>query len=278
MTSLFGSDQAYQAMANDFLSLSLDRSDRLFGTSFASVNGQGPLDHGVNYAQFVSTQKIVDGEENNPRIVSDYIQKVKQLQQTVDGLQGNFPTSTDEPSIYDLLSTFPELEWIKSLVDAGNYAQELNGEHKLTFIAPTNEILKNSVNTWLKVKGFSPYSEPANFHQPVQPYKTKYIPSELGLPDWHYIRELLKAHTLRYVLRPDDIFNRKLEVYTAHENFNFIADGTGRIKPELNFYQRPVYTLNYEYPVPTDRFTVKKIFDGKNGVLYVIDGMFSPLN
>jgi hypothetical protein len=281
MSSLFGSDQAYQAMANDFLSLSLTDTDRLFGTSFASVNGQGPLSEGVNYAQLVKTQQIVDGEENNPRVVSDYIQKVNDIKSHTRKMESDLAKSSilscpDVPSIYDIISKAPQLSEIRRLIDACDYQNVLGSGEKVTFIAPTNDIVQQSLLTWLKVKGFSPYSPPANLSEPVQPYATKFIPSELGLPDWYALRDILKAHTLRYELRPQDIHHRKLELYTAHDGFSVIVDGTGRISHEMCFYQKPVFMLNYQYPLPMDRFRVERIFECSNGVLYVIRGMFSP--
>ena len=96
------------------------------------------------------------------------------------------------------------------------------------------------------------------------------------MPDWLYLKQMLKSHTLNYKLNSSDIIDKKLELYTSLNNFSVIADGTGRIVKELNFYQKPIYMLNNKYPIPVDRFKVEKIFEGKNGIVYVINGIFSP--
>lgn len=278
MTSMFGTDQGYQAIANQFLSLSLTDGDILFGTDYAPILDQKPLPGGINYANLVKTQKIIDGEEKNPAVLADYLRKVHAIQNATSKIESVSIPKTGDPSVYEILHMFPELSVFASLIDVSNLKNELLGGNKVTLVVPTNEALMASLSTWLRVKGYSPYSEPANLNEPVQPYKTKYIPSDLGLPDWSYIREIAKSHLLRYELRPQDIYGRKLECLTAHDTFSVYVDGTARIHPEMYFYQKPLSFLNYQYPIPTDPFVVKKIFEGRNGVVYVIDGVFSFIN
>jgi hypothetical protein len=275
MSSLFGSDQGYQALANNYLTLSLTPNDTLFGTDFASINGEGPLERGVNYASLVHNQKIIDGEENNPYIVSDYIKKINEIKKQTSNLSSS-PLKAPNPTVYDIIGMFPQLKLIKSLIDAGDFKNELNGDSPVTFLAPTNEVLNNSLHKWLKIKNFSPHSEKAFTADDIQPYTTKYTSTDLGMPDWLYLKQMLKSHTLNYKLNSSDIIDKKLELYTSLNNFSVIADGTGRIVKELNFYQNPIYMLNNKYPIPVDRFTVEKIFEGKNGIVYVINGIFSP--
>ncbi len=275
---MFGTDQGYQAMANTFLSLSLTDGDILFGTDYASILDQKPLPGGINYATLVKTQKIIDGEERNPVVLADYLRKVHAIQHATAPLVPISIPKTADPSVYEIVQMFPDLSIFASLIDVSNMKSELTNKNKVSLVVPTNEALMASLHSWLRIKGYSPYSEPANLDEPVQPYKTKYIPSELGLPDWYYIREVVKSHLLRYELRPQDIYGRKLECQTAHDTFSVYVDGTARIRKDLFFYQKPLSFLNYEYPIPTDPFVVKKIFEGRNGVVYVIDGVFSFTN
>jgi hypothetical protein len=280
MTSMFGTDQGYQAIANQFLSLSLTEGDILFGTDYAPILDQKPLPGGINYANLVKTQKIIDGEEKNPAVLADYLRKVYAIQNQTSNLDTTVPKTAD-PSVYEILHMFPELSIFASLIDVSNLKKDLIGEDKVTLIVPTNNALMTSLNTWLRIKGYSPSNEVPSYYdpnEPVQPYKTKYVPSDLGMPDWHYIREISKAHLLRYELRPQDIYNRKLACITAHDTFSVYVDGTARIRPEMFFYQKSLSFLNYQYPIPTDPFIVKKIFEGRNGVVYVIDGVFSFTN
>ncbi len=278
MTSMFGTDQGYQAIANTFLSLSLTDGDILFGTDYAPILDQKPLPGGINYSTLVKTQKIIDGEERNPVVLADYLRKVHAIQNATAPLAPISIPKTSEPSVYEIVQMFPDLSIFASMIDVSNLKSQLLEEKKVSLVVPTNEALMKSLHSWLRVKGYSPYSEPANLNEPVQPYKTKFIPSDLGLPDWNYIREVVKSHLLRYELRPQDIYGRKLECHTAHDTFSVYVDGTGRIQKDLFFYQKPLSFLNYQYPIPTDPFVVKKIFEGRNGVVYVIDGVFSFTN
>jgi hypothetical protein len=278
MSSLFGTDQGYQAMSNHYLSLALTDGDILFGTDYAPILDQAPLPRGINYSTLVKTEHIIDGEEKNPSILADYLRKIHSIERTTSPISSLTIPKTGEPTVYDIVNMFPDLSLFASLIDVSNIKTDLVTDQKVTLIVPTNEALRTSLSQWLKVKGYSPYSEPANLDEPVQPYKTKFIPSDLGMPDWYYIREIVKSHLLRYELRPQDIAQRKLELYTAHDSFSVYVDGTGHIRPEMYFYQKPLSILNYQYPLPTDPFIVKKIFQGRNGVVYVIDGVFSFVN
>jgi len=271
---MFGTDQGYQAVANDFFSLTLTPTDIIFGSNYASIDGQPVIPEGINYASLVYNEKIVDGEEMNPKIVGRLASKINKLKEETAKL--SIHPSSEEPDLYQVLSMFPQLDVMKEIIDVSNCRSLLQAPDKKTLIVPTNEVLEKSIKTWLRLKGASPYSEPANYTDPVQPYANKFVPSELGLPDTYYLRELVKAHLLSFELRPQDLLNRKLEVYTMRDSFSFIVDGTAKIKKELNMYQKPLSLLNYEYPLPIDRFVVKKIFEARNGIMYVIDGVFYP--
>lgn len=276
MTSLFGADQGYQAVANDFFSLSLTPTDILFGSNYASIEGQPVIPEGINYASLVYNEQLVDGEELNPKIVGRFASKINELKTQTSKLAKK--PESEEPSLYEVLSMFPQLDMMKEIVDVSKFQNVLQqSDKKMTLVVPTNDVLKRSIHKWLRLRGSSPYSEPATYDEPLQPYSHKFVPSELGLPDTYYLRDLVKAHTLPFELRPMDLMGRKLEVYTMQSTFSFIVDGTGKINSALNMYQKPLSILNYEYPLPIDRFKVLKIFEARNGVMYVIDGVFYPL-
>ena len=286
MTSLIGNDSPYLAVSDNFFSLSLSDNDFLFGTDTTKVNGIGPIKGGINYSNLVKSMNIVDGEEMNPDIVSTYMKNVLNDQKIINDATNNIQVESQVPSIYNLIENFSELNLTKQLIDHGRFKHFLDTEEHITFIAPTSNAIQAGLNTWLRVQGlskpndaFSDYrtssdiSVNKNF---VQPYPTKYTPSNLGLPDYSFIQELLKAHTLNFELDQSSILNKKLELYTMNKGFSVIIDGTARISNKINFYQKPSYNLNYEYPYPTDRFDIVKIFKAKNGYLFIIDGLFSP--
>ena len=286
MTSLIGCDSPYQAVSDNFFSLSLTDNDFLFGTDTTKVNGIGPLKGGVNYSNLVKSMNIVDGEEMNPDIVSTYMKNVLNDQKIINDATNNIPIESQVPSIYNLIENFSELNLTKQLIDHGKFKHFLDTEDHITFIAPTSNAIQASLDTWLRVQGLSKPNDPFSDYRTssdisvndkfVQPYPTKYVPSNLGLTNYSFIQELLKAHTLNFELDQSSILNKKLELYTMHKGFSIVIDGTARIHNSLNVYQKPSYNLNYDYPYPTDRFEVVKIFKCKNGYLYIVDGMLSP--
>ena len=287
MTSLIGCDSPYQAVSDNFFSLSLTDNDFLFGTDNTKVNGIGPITGGVNYSNLVKSMNIVDGEEMNPDIISTYMKNVLNDQKIINDATNNIPIESQVPSIYNLIESFSELNLTKQLIDHGRFKHFLDTEENITFIAPTSNAIQASLNTWLRVQGLSKPNDPLSDYRTSsdisvndkfvqQPYPTKYVPSNLGLTNYSFIQELLKAHTLNFELDQESILNKKLELYTMHKGFLVIVDGTSRISNRINFYQKPSYNLNYEYPLGIDRFNIIKIFKGKNGYLYIIDGLFSP--
>jgi hypothetical protein len=117
-----------------------------------------------------------------------------------------------------------------------------------TFIAPINSVILYSQKTWLRTK-------------------------QKGI-----LRALLKAHTLDYILSPTSLEGKMLRVSTKCKPFSFIADCTHRITKECTFFQESVTLLSNEYNRIRDRFNILKIIVTKNGIIYIIDGIFSPEN
>ena len=261
MTTIQGTDQAYDSIAGNYLYLSLTNGDTLFGTDFAPINGY-QLDGGINYVNLVKSMKLIDGEETNKDILTKYINMNNSINLKPEPVK-------DNNSIYSVISKIPQLYKIKQIIDSVGYNEILstgNADDKKTFFAPVNEAVNVALESWLK---------PEKAIYTPQPYTFKNIPSEQGIPNIK-MKNLLKAHTLGFELDLDSVINRKLELYTLDDPFSFIIDGTAKVKPYLNVYQKPLYLKNYEYPLNLDRFKILKIFQCSNGTIYIIDNMFSP--
>jgi len=93
------------------------------------------------------------------------------------------------------------------------------------------------------------------------------------------LKALLKAHTLNYILSPVSLEGRILRVTTKCKPFSFISDGSGQITKECTFYQPSTQLLSsYEYNRVNKRIHIKKIVVTDNGILYIIDDVFTPEN
>jgi hypothetical protein len=242
MTSIQGTDSGYSAISGIYLKLAPECSDTIFGTD-------------INYCQLVEdgTKKngflkgrFVDGQENDPEIIAKYQQLKENFNKK---LTSQIQLKPKAPStVYDLLHIIPNVSEMLKLVDMAEYGEYLQTPSYLpiTFIAPINSALSNATSTWLKTKS-------------------------KGI-----LKSLLKAHTLDYILVPKTIENRLLRIYTKNQSFYFTADGTGKFKNYINFYQEPTVMLNYQYNLPYDRFKVVATYVTDNGILYLIDGIFSP--
>jgi hypothetical protein len=240
MTSTQGTDTAYSAIAGNYLALAPECSDTIFGTN-------------INYCQLVKdgtkkngflNGKFVDGYEDNPDVINAYLQLKHEFNQN---LSKNIKLEKKPPkTLYDIIHMVPEASEIAKLMDKIGYGDKLQSHRYITFIAPSNNALNKARDTWLKTDN-------------------KYI-----------LKNLLDAHLLNYMLSPKNIQTRLLKVNTVNPAFWFVADGTAKFTSDMNFYQTPYTLLNNEYSLPLDRFKVEKIYMTDNGVLYIIDGMFSP--
>jgi hypothetical protein len=242
MTSLFGTDTSYSAMNNDFLALNLDDSDYIWGTGRGITSGEP-----IKYSNFIHGLKKTDGDEDNFNYLQDY-QTIRKTGLTY--LKDN--TKPKDPSIrtvYEVVRMFPQCSEFVKLLDQSNwdtYAKTYDANSKVTYIVPTNRAILDAQSSW--------------FH----------------MSDPKMIKELLKAHTLNFALPFDSILGKTLEVYPLRESFSFYVDGTGKFSPNITFYQKSVGLKNYEYPTPTQRYPLIKTFETDNGMVYVMDGIFSP--
>jgi hypothetical protein len=243
MTSLQGTDTAYAAIDGNYLALSPECSDTIFGTN---INYCNLVRAGTNPYGFMKG-KFVDGNEEDPTVLNEY-EKFKVNFQS--NLARTLPLKKEAPkTVYDLLHLIPNVSETLKLVDETDFAPYLiNAPKGITFIAPTNDFLKKARSSWFKTKS-------------------------KGI-----IKSILMAHLLDYILAPRSIASRLLRVFTHNPAFWFTADGTQRYSKEITFYQEPTSLLNNEYSLRYDRFNIVGTYMTDNGILYVIDGMFLPEN
>ena len=241
MTSIQGTDTAYASIDGNYLALSPECSDTIFGTN---INYCSLVKAGTNPYGFMKG-KFVDGNEEDPEVLKQYATLKYNFNEK---LAKSIPLVKSAPkTIYDLLHTIPQVSEVLKLVDMTDFSRYLiNTPYGATFIAPSNNFLKKAKGDWLKTKNKG------------------------------VIKSLLMAHLLDYILSPKNIENRLLRVYTHNPAFWFTADGTGKIVNYLNFYQQPTTLLTDEYSLKYDRFKVIGTYMTDNGILYIIDGMFTP--
>lgn len=242
MTSIQGTDTAYGAIDGNYLALAPECSDTIFGTdiNYCSLVKAGTSKNGFMKGYFK------DGDEEDPDVIKQYQTMVEQFNKNIT--KGITLKQKSPSTINDLLHLIPEVSEISKIVDLTNYSKNLSFDMGpyTTFIAPSNDALKKAKNTWLKT---------------TNP---------------NVLRNLLMSHTLDFLLSPVTLQTRLTRVYTHNPAFWFVADGTGKFSNQLNFYQEPYTLQDLTYNLPYDRFNVLKTYTTDNGILYIIDGIFSP--
>lgn len=130
-----GIDTGYQSIANNYLYLNVNDSDRIYGTDVTI----GDL------------QKIGVSEElyNDRTFISNLIRQNSQNRYNI--------TLKEEPSstVYDVLSSYNELSDCKKFIDSANYGNELRSRNT-TFFAFTNANSKLA-DEWVDQCGSSSY-------------------------------------------------------------------------------------------------------------------------
>ena len=241
MTSLYGTAQAYNAIADVYLSLAPTDDDRLFGTD-------------VKYSD-LARWGIYDGQEEDPVVLNAYFQQRKGSVQSLLSVGSKAAESfkiklnSNPSTVAGLLASLPDTQLFAGMVEESGWSEYLNGvneNYRVTILAPTNEAIRRALaNGSLQ----------------------SVIPT----------RDLVKAHTLPFTVEQSQAIHRKLKLYTTLEGFEVYLDGTGEVKKTLNFY-KPHDTFNtLTYPKPLDRIDVKQVYYTNNGALWVIDGVFEPL-
>jgi len=135
MTSINGTDTAYGALDKNYLALSLDCSDTIFGTD-------------INMCSLIRKMNIVDGEENNPEILRRYKELESNFQYE---LAKQIPqTRKQVDTIQDCLERMPECSEIVKLISSVSYDDQLRSWYPTTFIAPTNKALSIARSSWFR--------------------------------------------------------------------------------------------------------------------------------
>ncbi len=253
MTSIHGTDTAYDAMADDFLALAPSCTDNIFGTGSGITKGNA-----INYCDLVQSMRITDGQENNFSILQDYQNKrqqcksdllSKQLQkQQIDNDMGYLYSSNRErtTNVMDIIQKFKDISLFNDLLSYTSWNIYLRESTNVTVFVPLNSWINRAQQTWLKNKSMT------------------------------RIKDVLKSHTCNFVLNTSRMINKRLEVYSMYEPFSFVVDGTGETMETINVYQRSNVLLDNQYPNPYNRFSIVKAFETDNGNVFIIDGMFNP--
>ena len=248
--SLQGTTQAYQPLANTYLALAPSCGDKVFGTN-------------VNYCDLVQWG-IYDGQENDTRVLSMYIQQRDQYQNSVfaadkkaadttDAVSYSTAPSNQRTTVWSLLSSLPQLSTFKKILERSgwkDYINQANELYKVTLFAPSNSAFKDT----------------AIEHTPLENMNR------------NNLRLIGQAHTLPFAFEQSAAYGRKLRLYTTLDAFSVFLDGTGEITPSLSFYsQQPEpQLLNQRYPMPYKRINIVQGYYTNNGALYEIDGVFEP--
>lgn len=248
MTSLSGITQAYNGLASTYLALAPNCGDKIFGTD-------------INYCDLVQWG-IYDGQENDPKVLAMYDRQRKASQNSVllanaQAVQTTSPTSyswspsNSNTTVLSILDQLPQASTFRKLVYKSGwdkYVNSANDLYKVTLFAPINEAFMK--DGW----------------------------QNISLEGWNKnnLRSIAQAHTLPFAFEQEQAYNRKLQLTTSLETFNLYVDGTGEVRPTVNFYIPPNKMLELRYPKPLQRIEIIQAFYTNNGALYLIDGIFDP--
>lgn len=248
MSGLYGTTQAYNPVAGNYLALAPNCGDKIFGTN-------------IDYCDLVKWG-IFDGQENDPRVLSAYTnqynaQKLSLLDEVHQARQTYAPTSyTNAKSsairnVMDVIDQLPHLSTFRSLIYQSGwneYLEATNELRKVTIFAPVNSAWNR--DGW----------------------------ETISLKDWkkYNLRNLMKGHTLPFGFEQDFALGRKTRLYTVLPSFSVYIDGTGQVQKNLNFYIPPDEMLTMRYPKPMRRINVLNTYYTNNGAVYEIDGVFNP--
>jgi len=248
MSSMQGTTQAYQPLADTYIALAPSCGDKIFGTD-------------INYCNLVSWG-IYDGQENDPRVLQSYLKQQNNLNKSVfaadqQAWDTKSPTSysnsasNQDTTVWSLMKSLPQLSTMARICERSgwkDYIDRANPLAKITVFAPNN--------------------------QAFQTTQFAHVPYE----QWNKndLRLVGQAHTLPFAFQQSDAIDRKLRLYTSLDSFSVFIDGTGEVSDKLNFYIPPTHMLSYRYPNPLKRINVVQGYYTQNGALYEIDGVFQP--
>ena len=241
MSSLYGTTQAYNVMADTYIGLAPTCNDKLWGTD-------------INYCDMVKWG-IYDGQEDAPYVRELYLRQRNgchgSLCKAKTNVHYDMQKSSSPTTVWSLIATHPQLtKWKKICEKAGwdAYLQEQNEITQVTAFCPTNDAISDE---WM-------------FYLTTLPNLS--------------LRPLTMAHTLPFTFEQESARGRKLRLYTSLETFSVYIDGTGETSATFNFYIPKDTMLNFQYPTPLDRINIVQGYYLNNGAAYIIDGVFKPTN
>ena len=239
MSSLYGTTQAYQAISDTYLALSLGCDDKIFGTDIPYCN---LVDWG-----------IYDGQERDPYVLNMYQkQHKKQSDFCTDPLCKKQYESLDLSSsttVWNIMQSLPECSKFTSICYRSGWNQYLNQSNplsKVTIFVPINQSIPDD---WLE---------------------------RMKSLNGNTVRPFCKSHTLPFALEIEQTKKRKLRCYTCLDSFSIFIDGTEEVEPGVTIYE-PKDTFNtLTYPTPLRRIHILKTIYTQNGTIMLIDGIFKP--
>lgn len=248
MSGLYGTTQAFNPIAGNYLALAPNCGDTIWGTT-------------INYCD-LTRWGIFDGQENDPAVLQSYAaQRTKASKSVFDAVREAQATSSptsyslqagnQRSSIGKLLDEMPQLSTFNALVKKSgwlDYIDNTDSLYKVTVFAPNNDAFKK--NGW----------------------------ENLSLEKWNKnnLRSIAQAHTLPFGFEQETAYGRKLQLYTSLPSFQVFLDGTGEVRDTLNFYIPPNRMQTLQYPAPLKRINLVQGFYTNHGALYEIDGIFNP--
>jgi hypothetical protein len=223
-----GTDSGYASITDNYLYLNVNDSDRVYNSNISI--GQ------------LQRENIPEDFFEDYRILSQLTQANMECRSTIPQLTFQDPVSSTKATIYDLLSTYPELSECKKLVDSAGYGPELMKPYT-TFFAFTN---KNAGLASLWLKQFN----------------------TLG-----YQRELLKVHTLPFTAEPDMLKNRVIKLFNKSEGNELYVNGKAI---PMYLYADSKQLNGVSYSPPMIKNNILGFLTCDNGALYILDRPLYP--
>lgn len=237
MSSLYGTNQAYQALSDTYLALSLDENgDKIFPTN-------------IKYNDLVEWG-IYDGQERDPFVVNEYMRQqqncIGSLCKEEEKTMSDYSLST---TVWNTMMNMSEISKFVALCHRSGWNRYLNDPNslsKVTIFAPINQAIPD---TWIE---------------------------KMNVMNGNSIRPFMSAHTLPFAFKIEQAKGRKLRLYTSLNTYSIYVDGTGEVEEGVNIYV-PKTTFNtLSYPTPFERIHILKVIYTQNGTIVIIDGICKP--
>jgi hypothetical protein len=261
MTSIQGTNTDFSSIANNWLYLNTDGSDRDYLT-----------DVSVDY--FIHLANINEPDTVSIKEREKVLEKYLTYNKTLDSLKP-----------YADLNGVPKRVSFMDLLNTLNQQYQFKLSHYIALLKETNygPTLKNNYNGMtLFVFKNDYYEEVEEWLKGLRPDRWDHPKNSLPYMDQN-LKELLKYHTLNFKLYPSQLTGRKVQVGTALSEyisaFNKIEIESvyGRLYINLN----KDYDLNHGgvgfYPSKTNRILIEKVVECDDGIIYIIDKPLIPV-